>query len=170
MVDISERLSTPEQAIELFSLGVIQYSQHAWTKEGDNWILCFDNKSGGDIPQVVDWSTDKNTYAAFDLTDLGIMFRSLGFFLSGSSYQPPGLPEDQSINFWADDIASTCNHEEKNYKAYGRTETEARTNLLIYLIKQGKVPLSWPFFKKERLDAVTSALKTYGLKPNTDLD
>jgi hypothetical protein len=173
MVDISERLCTPAQAFELKQLGLIQTSQYAWepdAESGEAYIL-YDHLEGADIPQVIDWFKDeRDCAAAFDLTDLGIFFKSLGFYLSGPSYVPPGLPDDPNSRFWADDIASVTNFEMDTYKAYGSTEAEAKAALLIWLIKNGKVPAIWEYYRKDRIEKMARKMKKYGTKPNTDLD
>lgn len=176
MIDSAERLCTPEQAMQLQKAGVQQQSLYAWYKDptDNEWKLTYDDgyedeehdagMSGA--PIVIDWKTQPDRYAAFDLTDLGLLLKSLGFYLSGPIYQVPGLPIDKERMFWADDIGTITDPAMDTYKAYGRWEAEARAGLLLALIDEGRPPVDWPFYVVDKISQVVNLVnkKTYGEK------
>jgi hypothetical protein len=174
MIDSAERLCTPEQAMQLKRAGLIQQTMYAWYQENGEWKLTYEDgytpeeqEAGASGPPIItDWKEEVDCYAAFDLSDLGLILRSLGFYLSGPVYQVPGLPIDKDRIFWADDINTVTDPAMDTYRAYGRWEAEARAALLLVLIDEGRPPMDWPFYIVDKISQVVNLVnkKTYGEK------
>ncbi len=165
MVDIGERLIAPEHAKVLKEAGIKQLSQYAWVKlESGEWALTCEPDTEVGVPQLVDWTNDENKYAAFDLTDMGIMLSTLGYYLSGISFYHEGLPRIAEQKWWADDINSITEFDQDVYQAYGATEAEAKGALLAECVRKGKLPVGWEYFRENKILGLLKHVdkKTYG--------
>jgi hypothetical protein len=163
MVDISQRLCTPQQAKFFAEKGVLQKSQYAWQLDKGIYILMFEGDADTGLPKVIDWSEDADTYAAFDNTDLGIMLATLGYFPAGPTARLD-VNENEHFRWWCDDIATFTQIEDTIYQAYGRTEAEAKGFMLQKLIDTGKAPLDWEHYRPDRLTRMQAMGKIYGKK------
>lgn len=170
MVDIKERLCTPEQAKMLKEYNIRQISQYAWQQEPNtnDFILIYDAPDG--FPEVVDWTDDENTYAAFDNTDLGLMLASLGYYPSGPTFKLQGTAEQ--YKWWCDDINTFNNVEDTVYQGYGSSEAEAKAAMLLKLFNIGKIPLVWQYYHPRHLEQfekeVIELKNNNKLKPDFD--
>jgi hypothetical protein len=97
---------------------------------------------------VTNWEDDKDTYAAFDSTDLGILLASIGYYPCGPSAQLAG--ENDQFRWWCDDINTLTSIESILYQGYGRTESQAKAAMLIKALQTGKVPLVWKYFNDKK--------------------
>lgn len=164
MIEINNRVITPSQAKELHSLGVLQTSQYAWRIDNDTPTLIYDDVDG--LPQVIDWSQDKNTYAAYDLCDIGVMLGSLGYYVSGKTYEDNTVTTTAEEQWWASHVQHVCiTPEQETY--YGATEVEAKAKLLISVLYSPVVPTLWNYFAPKKLKKVNSIHRHYSKKFNT---
>lgn len=151
-ISLDDRLISPEQAVKLKELDFQQTSYYAFQKVGSEYNIVFER---GDPLQLHDWATEKNCYAAFDITDLMYIMYDLGYYLCGRTRYVHDAAEEfvePEFKWWADTATNAMELTgESMYVKYGPTPARAMCEMLLYTMDKGLYPGAWRMLNRGRL-------------------